>query len=260
MSNSVSIIIPTYNSSKYIARTINSILLQTFCNWEIIVVDDGSNDNTIDIIQEFINKGCRINLVRLEKNSGAAIARNTALEMAKSRYIAFLDADDVWLPNKLERQIDFMRKKKVDFSYTAYRKVDERGHVIGTVGVPEKLSYTDLLKKCEIGCLTAIYDTKNLGKIFMPNIRKRQDLGLWLRILKKIPYAYGLNIPLAEYTLRSDSISANKRKAALYTWTLYREVEHLPFFLSVYYFLHYAVNGLLRTKLPHIAKFIGVLK
>lgn len=178
------------------------------------------------------------------------------ISAARGRYIAFLDSDDQWLPNKLETQLRFMKDNDVAFSYGAYEKINETGEVVGTVGVPDRVAYKDILKVCSIGCLTAMYDTERLGKVYMPLIRKRQDLGLWLRILKKESYAYGMQQVLGQYRLRQDSISANKLSAAKYMWKLYREVEALGIIPSSYYFIHYAVNGVLRTKFPKAAKKI----
>ena len=258
--NLVSIITPLYNCADFLAHTIESVISQTYQDWEMILVDDCSQDNSLAIAQGYASKDARIKVIKLDKNSGAAVARNAAIEAAQGRYIAFLDSDDRWLPNKLEKQLTFMQCNSVAFSYSAYGKVNEAGESIGLMGVPEKVSYHDLLKMCSIGCLTAMYDTKQLGKVYMPLIRKRQDLGLWLRILKKIPYAYGINEVLAQYQVRADSISANKRSAAQFTWRLYREVEQLPFVLAAYYFAHYAVRGVLRTKFPKLAKLLGVLQ
>ncbi|NNN45451.1 MULTISPECIES: glycosyltransferase family 2 protein [unclassified Vibrio] len=244
----VSIITPSYNCANYIFETISSVLSQTYSEWEMIIVDDCSTDNSVSVIKSHIEKDSRIKLIQLNENSGAAIARNTAIEAAQGRYIAFLDSDDLWEPEKLATQISFMQKNDIAFSFSAYHKVDEQGVNIGKVDVPEKVTYQKLLKCCVIGCLTAIYDTQKLGKVYMPLIRKRQDFGLWLRILKKCDSAYGLNIPLAKYRIRKDSISSNKLKAAQYNWKLYREVEKLSLFKSVYYFSHYAINGVLRSR------------
>lgn len=256
----ISIIMPSFNSEKYISHAIISVVSQTFQDWELIVVDDNSTDSSIEVISEFCRKDSRIKLTKLAKNSGAAVARNKAIETAKGRYIAFLDSDDQWLPTKLEEQLKFMQDNGYAFSYTAYNKVNSNGDILSEMGVPYKLQYSDLLKKCEIGCLTAMYDTSKLGKIYMPSIRKRQDLGLWLKILKNTPYAYGLNKVLASYTLRNDSISSNKRQAAAYTWRLYRDVEQLPLYKAIYYFSYYAINGVLRTKFPKVAKVLRVIK
>jgi len=258
--NIVSVITPTYNSRQFIKDTYDSLLNQTYSYWEWIIVDDCSSDDTFTYIQDLTEKDRRAKVLRNKENSGAAVSRNKAIELAKGRFIAFLDSDDVWLPAKLEKQIEFMLQNDIAFSYSAYKKIDEAGKVIGEVNVPKKVKYSDLLKVSTIGCLTAIYDTHIIGKISMPLIRKRQDLGLWLKILKKIPYAYATPGVLAQYRIRADSISANKLIAAQYTWRLYREIEGLNLVKATYYFIHYAINGVIRTKLPAITRVFGIAK
>lgn len=249
MNNLVSIITPSYNSAKFIENTINSVLKQTYQNWEMIIVDDVSKDNTIDIIKEYVKKDNRIKLVQLTSNSGAAVARNTAIENAKGRFIAFLDSDDLWVAEKLEKQINFMLRNNYSFTYTNYNLIDEDNVKYGkTFKAKKEVTYHDLLKTCSIGCLTVIYDSAKLGKIYMPLIRKRQDYGLWLKILKIIPKAYCLEESLAIYRTHQNSISSNKKNAALYQWKIYREVEKLNILLSVYFFVHYAINGLIKYK------------
>jgi len=255
----VSIITPTFNSIKFVSQTIESVQAQSFSDWELLIADDCSNDMTRDILREWELKDNRIKIIYLDVNSGAAVARNAALSIAQGRYIAFLDSDDLWLPCKLSEQINFMELNNIDFCYATYDKIDENGSIVGSVGVPEKVGYTDLLKVCSIGCLTAMYNAEKMGKIPMPLIRKRQDLALWLRLLKKTPYAYGIPKVLARYRVRNDSISANKASAATYTWKVYREIEGMSFLLSSYYFVQYAVNGILRNKFPRLARFLGVL-
>ena len=256
----VSIITPSYNCSSFVSETIGSILSQSFTDWELILVDDCSSDNSVEIIQSFVEFDPRIKLIKSSENSGAAVARNKGIESAKGRYITFLDSDDIWLQDKLEKQLSFMKTNQYSFTYAAYNKINEDGQVFERIGVPDRVSYSDLLKMCSIGCLTAMYDTEYFDKVYMPLIRKRQDLGLWLRLLKKTDYAHGLNHALAQYRVREDSISANKASAAKYTWRLYRDVEGLNLFKAIYYFSHYAINGLLRTKFPKIARFFGILK
>jgi len=255
----VSIITPSYNSSEFISETISSVLAQSLTDWEMIIVDDCSSDTSTEVIQSFINQDSRIKLIKLGTNSGAAVARNIGIEAAKGRYIAFLDSDDLWLPNKLEKQLAFMQKNNYSFTYTAYDKINEAGDVIGHVGVPERVSYHTLLKTCLIGCLTVIYDTEYLGKVKMPLIRRRQDFGLWLKLLKKVDYAYGLQDTLGLYRVRDGAISSNKLTTSVYTWKLYREVEGLSFITSSYYFLHYSIRGALRTHFPRLARILGVL-
>jgi|SRR5690554_2036573 len=255
----VSIITPSYNAEKYLARTIESVLGQTFQDWEMIIVDDQSPDNANQLIEQYCQQDGRIKLLHLEKNSGAAVARNTAIEAAKGRYIAFLDSDDLWLPDKLEKQVQFMLDQDIAFSFSAYEKIDETGNVFGTVGVPKKTGYHDLLKTCSIGCLTAMYDVEKLGKVYMPANTKREDFATWLAILKQVDYAYGMPDVLAQYRVYASQSSAKKAKMAKENWRLYRDIEQLGMFKSAYYFAHYAVRGVLRTKFPNLARAVGVL-
>lgn len=255
----ISVITPVHNAETYIAETINSVLNQTFQDWELIIVDDMSEDRSVQIIQSYASKDSRISLVRLTENSGAAVARNTAIEAARGRYIAFLDSDDLWLPKKLSTQLAFMQQHGHAFSFSAYERIDETGEALGEVGVPEKVSYRQMLKTSVIGCLTAMYDTHYFGKVYMPLIRKRQDYGLWLKLLKQVDFAYGIKQPLGQYRIRRDSISSNKLNTSTYNWRLYRDVEKLSFWTSCYYFSHYAVRGFLRTKAPKLAKKLGVM-
>lgn len=260
LSKLVSIITPLYNCSSFLEKTILSVLSQTYGNWEMIMIDDCSQDNSFEIAQRYAELDPRIKVVFLSENSGAAVARNKGIETAQGRYIAFLDSDDEWLPHKLETQIAFMQANNYSFTFAAYDKVDESGNVFGHVGAPNKITYFDLLKSSSIGCLTAVYDTEYFGKVYMPLIRKRQDLALWLQLLKKTKYAYGLNETLGRYQVRQNSISADKRSAALYQWRVYRDVEHLGLVQSCYYFIHYAVRGLFKTKFPQVARLLGVLE
>jgi teichuronic acid biosynthesis glycosyltransferase TuaG len=243
----VSIITPNYNGEAFIAETIQSVLNQDFVAWELIIIDDNSGDESIKIIESFHDD--RIQLVRLDKNQGAAIARNEGIRQATGRWIAFLDGDDVWMSNKLSEQISFMRKNNYAFTYTAYEKVNEHSQKTGLITVPEKVNYHDLLKTCSIGCLTAIYDSQQLGKIYMPEIDKRQDYGLWLKILKQIDFAYGMDQMLAKYRVRSHSISRNKFLAAKYQWRVYREIEKLSFFSALRYMISYAYYGTIKSYL-----------
>lgn len=248
MNKLVSIITPSYNSERFISQTIESVLAQTYQNWEMIIVDDVSLDNANKIIEEYVKKDSRIKLIKLEKNGGPAIARNKAIEVARGRYIAFLDADDIWYENKLEKQIEFMNEKKLALTYSSYDLIDEEENELGSFMTKDRVTYCDLLKTNSIGCLTAIYDIKKLGKVFMPNIIKRQDYGLWLKILKKIDYIEGISEPLAKYRIMKNSVSSNKLVAAKYVWKLFREVENLGIFKSFYYFCFYVYYGVKKYK------------
>jgi glycosyltransferase involved in cell wall biosynthesis len=243
----VSVIMAAYDSERYIKQSIESVQAQTFTSWELIVVDDCSNDNTSALISNSAAIDSRVRLIKLRVNSGAAAARNRAIIQARGRYLAFLDSDDLWYPHKLKTQLDFMRSVDTSFCYSAYDQIDPAGKSIGTRQVPAKVCYSDLLKSCSVGCLTAIYDTAHYGKILMPDIRKRQDLALWLCLLRHTNSAYGIQEPLAQYRVRKDSLSSNKFLAAKATWHVYRDIENLPFSLSLYFFCHYAVRGLSRA-------------
>lgn len=245
---SVTIIMPSYDSEKFIIESIESVLAQTYSNWELIIVDDCSPDDSNKIITKYVDSDGRIKLIKLQKNSGPAVARNTAIEAASGRYIAFLDSDDVWLPNKLETQINFMHDNDLAFTYSSYRLVGEDNEHLGVFITKDKISYFDMLKTCSVGCLTAIYDTKKIGKQYMPLILKRQDYGLWLKILKLIGETKGISEPLATYRIRKNSVSSNKVKAAKYQWKIYRDIEKLSFLKSLYYFVFYAYNGVTKYK------------
>lgn len=242
----VSIIMPAFNSSKTICDSIHSVQSQYYPNWELLVVDDCSTDNTSKILQNFTKQDERIHYFRLLVNGGAAISRNLGIKEAKGRFIAFLDADDIWLPEKLHKQIQFMLNNNVFFSYSAYQKFDKHGNR-GIVIPPEFTNYKKLLCGNIIGCLTAVYDAEALGKCYFPNIRKRQDMGLWLEILKKIDIAQGLPEVLAKYRC-DNGMSANKMKVLSYQWKLYRNIEKLSFLSSLKYFLIYAIRGYLKSR------------
>ena len=235
----VSIITPTYNSLNYLDITIQSIINQTYKNWELLITDDCSTDGTWEKLKQYSHKDSRIKTFKLAQNSGAGVARNNSIEHAKGRFIAFCDSDDSWVPEKLEKQIKFMLDNSVPFSYTDYEIVNEHNEIIAFFNAPAKITYKDMLKQDEIGCLTAIYDAEILGKHFMPKLRKRQDWALWLNILKKTPFAMGLKERLAIYKKRKDSISSNKIKLVKYIWQVYRYEQNMPLFLALYYLLMY---------------------
>jgi len=255
----VSIITPMHNAARYIGQAIESVQAQDFADWEMIIVDDCSVDDSVAVVERYMSLDPRIKIFLSEVNLGAACARNKAIAEARGRFIAFLDSDDLWLPHKLSVQIDFMLKKHVLFCYSAYKKISESGVVVSEVGVPAKVDYQGLLKTCVIGCLTAVYDSGALGKVYMPEIRKRQDFGLWLRLLKSIEFAEGIQEPLALHRIRAGSISSNKISAAKYTWMLYYKVERLGLMASIYYFSNYACRGFLRKNFPAVSKKLGVM-
>lgn len=220
----VSIITPCYNSADFIAETIEAILAQTYTEWELLITDDCSKDNTVEIVKSYIKKDSRIKLFQLEKNGGGGVARNNSIAQAQGRYIAFCDSDDRWYPTKLEKQIAFMQERNIALSYSSYMTCNEAGCVNGIVVAPNVVTYESTLRDDKIGCLTGMYDTEKVGKVYLPLIRKRQDWGLWIRVLSKCYKGEGLKEPLAIYRLRDGSISSNKFDLVKYNIGLYQEV------------------------------------
>lgn len=238
----VSIITPTYNAQEYIQETITSIINQSYTNWELLITDDCSTDKTTQIIKEFIKKDKRIKLFMLSENSGAGVARNNSIKQAKGRYISFCDSDDQWKYNKLESQIKFMKSNCLSFTFCSYDIIDKSGNYLRRINAPPSINYSMLLKNNYIGCLTAIYDTNSLGKIYMSKLRKRQDWALWLKIFKKINSSLGQSESLAIYRFRSDSISKNKIEMFKYNWQIYSKELGFSFIKSLYFitrFLYY---------------------
>lgn len=223
----VSVVMPAYNCAAYIAEAIDSVLRQTYENWELLIVDDGSEDGTAEVVGRYTDP--RIRYSRNPENSGAAVSRNNGIAAAGGEYIAFLDSDDVWLPEKLERQIAFMRQNGIAFCCAAYEKMDEAGKRTGRKCVPpKKVGYTGcLLYGNSIGNSTAVYDCKKLGRVYAPDIKKRNDFALWLKVLRLEERCFGMRDVLACYRVRAGSISSDKRSLFRYQWELYRKVEGL---------------------------------
>lgn len=247
--NLVSIITPTYNCGAFIAETMDSVLAQTYENWEMIIVDDCSTDDTKAVVERYQAKDSRFIYHCLETNSGAAVARTKAMELANGEYMAFLDSDDLWTPDKLERQLKFMNDNGCAFSCTAYEQIDEEGKPLGKVikTVP-KTDYNRLLLDCPVGNSTVMYNVAKMGKFQVPNIRKRNDDALWLQMLKKEKYIYGMEDVLMHYRIRSGSISANKLKVIRYHWILYREIERLSVPRSLFHIFWWCVIKVLHIK------------
>lgn len=247
MEELVSIITPTYNSAKYIKETIESVLNQTYSNWEMIIVDDDSKDNTQDVVEQIKDK--RIKYIKLSENSGAAIARNTAMKNASGKYMAFLDSDDIWKKDKLDKQLKFMKENNYNFTCTAYEKIDENGKSLNKIFSPKKRAdYNRILLDCPVGNSTVMYNVDNLGKFEVPNIRKRNDDALWLQILKKEKFIYGMTDILMKYRVRSNSISSNKFSLIKYHWQLYRDIEHLSVIRSVFHICWWGMIKILHIK------------
>lgn len=221
--NLVSIILPSYNVEKYIAQTIESVIAQTWQDWELVVTDDCSTDSTVGIIRWYKDRDSRIKLFVFSHNTGAGAARNHSIEKAEGRYIAFLDADDWWYPNKLQVQMDFMRSHRYEFVFSAFEYADESLNVTGVSYKPKRISHCSLKIGNNIGTPGVIYDTLRIGKLFMPNIRKRQDWAMWLQITERSGYAYSVNLPLWKYRLIPASLSSDKRSLMAYNLKIYTD-------------------------------------
>lgn len=241
----VSIIMPAYNAEKYIEEAIQSVLKQTYTNWELIIVNDCSTDKTEQIIKEY-QEDQRIKLYSLLKNKGVANARNVALKKAAGRYVAFLDSDDIWLPEKLEKQIGFMKKNNYVFTYHNYRTVKVGNNDLGKIfNVPLKIDYEEFLKGNNTGsCLSTCIDRKVIGHIWMPE-EKHEDYICWLNIFRKYRIkGYGMNECLAYYRVGKKSVSSNKVKSAYWTWKVYRDSQKLTIMESMRCFGYYVIGGI----------------
>lgn len=243
----VSIITPVFNAGRFISATLESVKLQRYQNWEhLIVLDRNCNDNSAELVQVFAQRDSRIRIITATEGSGASYNRNLALENARGHFVAFLDADDLWHSEKLSRQLHFMQTNSIDFSFTAYTRLTEDGSQFGKVQkVPPRVSRTDLLRNNFIACLTVVYDFEKFKDLRFQN-EGWEDLALWLQILKQIPFAYSINVPLAYYRIVKGSRSNNKIFALKLRWQTYRRVEHFSIPVSIYYFFSYAVFGLLK--------------
>lgn len=259
MEEKVSIVVPVYCAAPYIAETIEMVEKQTYQNWELLLIDDHSPDNSAEIIQGIIEERSgqalpdpggteRIRLIRKEKNEGAAKARNTGIELAKGRYIAFLDADDLWHPEKLEKELSFMKQKQAAFAFTAYEFGDEKARGTGKiVKVPERLTYRKALSRTVIFTSTVIFDTAKISKelIRMPAVAS-EDTATWWKVLRNGYAAYGLNETLAIYRRPAKSLSSNKFTALKRIWNLYRREEKLSLPVSAFCFCLWAFRATLR--------------
>lgn len=243
----VSIITPAHNAERFVEDTILSIIHQTYEEWELLITDDCSTDNTLHIIQSYAQKDERIKVFPLSSCVGAAEARNNSIRQARGKYIAFLDSDDVWLPEKLEKQLAFMQKNEYAFTITNFSTMTEDGEPTGKVMLmPSCLSYRSYLCNTAIGCLTVVIDCEKTGYFEMPIIKSSHDMALWLLIMRRGFKVYALPETLSKYRLVSNSNTARKWRAAKDVWKVYREIEHLNIFYSAFNFCGYAINAVLK--------------
>jgi teichuronic acid biosynthesis glycosyltransferase TuaG len=244
----VSIITPSWNVEGLIEETVRSVQAQTFADWELLIADDCSTDQTPEIIAEIGERDPRVKLIRQQKNGGPALARQAAIDRAQGRYLAFLDSDDLWLPEKLTRQLAFAREKRAALSYTAFRRINETNTVTGRlIEVPASLTYGQLLKNTAIATLTAMVDREIAGPVVMKN-EGYDDFCLWLSILARGHTAFGLNEDLARYRVRGSSVSSRPMRSAKWVWQIYRNVEHLSLVRSAWCFVHWGARAWLKRR------------
>lgn len=242
----VSIITPVYNAQDYLEETILSVLNQTYSNWELLLIDDCSTDNSYEIIEKYLKKDKRIKYLKNEKNSGPAITRNRGIEESKGEYIAFLDSDDLWYENKLKNQINFMKEKQLKISHGNYYFCNLKGEIIKKVETDKEIDYKKLLLGNQFKTMTMVLK-KEIIKNMIPNI-KHEDYAFFLDILRE----GNISIRNEEYDslcrIGKISVSSNKLKSAIWTWNIYRKYEKLNLFQSIYYFINYALNGVIKYK------------
>lgn len=241
----VSIITPAYNAEKFIGETIESVLNQTYQNWEMLIIDDGSKDKTEDVVMQYVEKDSKIKLIK-QKNAGSGAARNNGIREAEGNYICLLDADDTWNYNFLDEQIKLIKEKDATLVFSSHSRINEKGEkILKPHIVKEKINYNDLLKTCSISCLTAMYDVTKFGKFYLREDFKslRDDYILWLEIIKKSKVAYGNKKDLANYRVMQSSTSGNKKKVIKPQYLVYRKVEKLGVLSSLYYLGFWAYNG-----------------
>ncbi len=240
----ITIITPVYNSASFLRETIRSVIEQSFKNWEWIIVDDCSTDSSAQIVSQQALDEKRIRFIRMNVNSGTGTAKNTALKQARGRFIAFIDSDDIWLPEKLELQLEFMMNNNYPISFTSYRIMDQEGNNTDKI-IPVKFSVNQhqYLKNTIIGFSTSMIDTNITGNFEFIGLRSREDTHLWITLLGKGFKAYGLDKVLTRYRVHDHSITSNKLKAAKQTWQLYYKTVNLGYFKSLYYFSHYGFNA-----------------
>lgn len=244
----VSIITPAFNAAAYVHSTISSVKGQSYNNWELLIVDDCSTDNTVEIVERAAALDPRVRLIRQRKNGGPASARNSALDAAKGRWIAFLDSDDLWLPEKIESQLSFQRRRSAKVTFTAFRRISADGLQTGhLINIPERVGYRHLLGNTVIATSTVMVDRKLSGE-FRMKAMYYDDFGCWLDLLRDGDVALGLQRDLMRYRVVGQSVSRNKKNSARQVWRTYRTVEKLGLLQALWYFVSYAVNGYLKYR------------
>lgn len=242
-SNLVSVIMPAYNCQAFLKDSVSSVIAQSYPGWELLIVNDASKDDSLAVARELAASDARIRVIDLEKNGGVANARNVGLKAARGRYVAFLDSDDLWLPDKLKTQLEFMQQSGAAFTFAQYRRFSPAGALSKPIPVPSVVNYKQLLRGNVIGCLTVVIDRTKIPDPSMPPI-KHEDYVTWLRILRDGNIAHGISQDLARYRVASGSVSADKKRAAGWTWNIYRNIEGLSLVRSSWCFLNYFLHAI----------------
>lgn len=238
----ISIITPCYNSAEFLDETIQSVINQTFTDWEWIITDDNSSDNSVEIIKKYNDP--RIKLIELKQNEGAGKARNYSLEKAEGRFITFLDSDDIWHPDFLEKMIGFMKKNNTELAYSSYARCDEKlTPILSDFEADTEVTFENLLQTCRLSLLSSMYDSQRVGKFFFPKGSKREDHIMWLNLLKKIRVGKPLKQTLAKYRMRTNSVSRNKKEMAVEQFLVYYKFMDFSLIKSLYYTTLWAFNG-----------------
>jgi glycosyltransferase involved in cell wall biosynthesis len=255
----VSVIMPVFNAARFLHASIASVRAQSLDDWELIAVDDGSSDESLSILHRVAASDSRIKVLTTGGNLGAGGARNRAMDAAQGRWLAFLDADDLWHPDKLDRQLTAMQQTGHAFSCTAYVRHDLEARQETIIGVPARATRADLLKTNTVACSTVMIDSEFFGPKRMQPLRRRQDFLFWLDLLTSTPDVLGLPVVFMTYSQHGKSLSSQKGKAAADTWTVYRNAMGLPLLPALWYFGNYALRGVLRHKAPRLARALGWL-
>jgi len=256
MSIETSIITPIYNAELFLEGTLQSILEQTYTNWESILINDNSTDNSLKIAEKYAKLDPRFKIINLGTSHGAAKARNIGIKAAQGRFIAFLDSDDLWDNDKLKKQINYMLVNKVGFTYTNYSQFGEAPNSDVNIYAPKKVNYSQLLKANYIGCLTVVYDTSEQGKFYFPLTKKRHDFALWLTMLKKFDYAHNVDKSLASYRVHGNSLSSNKKDAFQSYFYVLHKIEKVNKFIAFYYTARFSFISIIKKKIPILYRLI----
>mgnify|MGYP005986825979 CR=1 FL=1 len=256
MNPTVTIITPVYNAEKFLAETLDSILSQVFTHWEAIIINDNSSDNSLEIAERYVNLDSRFKIINNTKSGGAAKARNIGIDAAQGRFIAFLDSDDIWANDKLEKQINYMLVNKVGFTYSNYSQFGETSNSDININAPQKVNYSQLIKANYIGCLTVVYDVLEHGKFYFPLTKKRHDFALWLMMLKKFDYAHNICESLASYRVHGNSLSSNKKDAFQSYFHILHNIEKVNKVVAFYYTIRFSFISIVKKKIPTLYRLI----